>query len=154
VVLGPVRVPETITEFIAYGEVGHFVRKPAKGEFTLPAGKYRIQQWKISRKDDKGAAWELMAYNFPESARFEVAAAKAATLEIGEPMRAVMEAGEPPVRPGAKATSQALQFSLRFEGRYGETLQIMKGNQRPAGPRLTLASPDGTYQQKYTFEFG
>ena len=60
VVLGQVRVPETISEFVAFGENGHFVRKPAKGEFTLPAGKYRIQEWKIDRKDDKGAAWELI----------------------------------------------------------------------------------------------
>ena len=64
VVLGQVRVPETISEFVAFGENGHFVRKPAKGEFTLPAGKYRIQDWKIDRKDDKGAAWELIGLQF------------------------------------------------------------------------------------------
>ena len=63
VVLGQVRVPETISEFIAFGENGHFVRKPAKGEFTLPVGKYRIQGWKTDRKDDKGAPWELAGYN-------------------------------------------------------------------------------------------
>ena len=39
---------------MAFGENGHFVRKPAKGEFTLPAGKYRIQEWKIDRKDERG----------------------------------------------------------------------------------------------------
>ena len=41
------------------------------------SGKYRIQEWKIDRKDDKGAAWELSAYNFNDSARFEVAAGQA-----------------------------------------------------------------------------
>ena len=30
VVFGPVRVPETISEFVAYGENGHFVRKPRR----------------------------------------------------------------------------------------------------------------------------
>ena len=154
VVLGPVRVPETIAEFIAYGEMGHFVRKPAKGEFTLPAGKYRIQQWKISRKDTKGAAWELSAYNFPESARFETAAAKPVSLEVGEPMRAVMEVNEPTARPGSRVTSQQMQFSLKFEGRYGETLQVMQGNQRPRAPRLALASVDGSFRYTNTFEFG
>ena len=107
VVLGQVRVPETISEFVAFGENGHFVRKPAKGEFTLPAGKYRIQDWKIDRKDDKGAAWELRAYNFNDSARFEVAAAKPVSLEVGEPMRAVMEVEEPAAGPGAKTSNQA-----------------------------------------------
>ena len=35
---GSVRVPETISEFVAFGENGHFVRKPVKGEFTLAGG--------------------------------------------------------------------------------------------------------------------
>ena len=154
VVLGQVRVPEAITEFVAVGENGHFVRKPAKGEFTLPAGKYRIQQWKIDRKDAKGAAWALSGNNFNDSARFEVAAAKPVSLEVGEPMRAVMQIQEPTTRPGAREVTKQVAFSLRFQGRYGETLEIMQGNQRPRGPRLTLTSLDGTYRYTNTFEFG
>src|SRR5208283_4009706 len=34
--LGQVSVPTNISEFTAYGENGHFVRKPANGQFTLP----------------------------------------------------------------------------------------------------------------------
>jgi hypothetical protein len=154
VVLGEVRVPETISEFVAVGENGHFVRKPVKGGFTLPVGKYRIQEWTIDRKDDKGAAWQLMGYNFNDSAHFEVAAANPASLEVGEPMRAVMEAQEPSTRPGSTAMAKQILFSLRFLGQYGETMQIMKGNQRPTGPRLTLTSLDGTYRHTNTFEFG
>jgi hypothetical protein len=154
VVLGQVRVPETISEFIAFGENGHFVRKPAKGEFTLPVGKYRIQDWKIVRKDAKGSSWELSAYGFNDSARFTVADGKPVSLEIGEPMRAVMEAREPETRPGARESAKQINFSLSFEGRYGERLNIMQGNQRPKGPRLTLTSLDGTYRYTNTFEFG
>jgi hypothetical protein len=154
VVLGQVRVPETISEFVAFGENGHFVRKPTKGAFTMPVGKYRIQEWQIDRKDDKGAAWQLSAYNFNDSARFEVADAKPVSLEVGEPMRAVMEAPEPSSRSGARDLTKQVSFSLRFEGHYGETLQIMKGNQRPRGPQLTLTSLDGAYRYTNTFEFG
>ena len=154
VVLGQVRVPDTISEFVAYGENGHFVRKPAKGEFTLPVGQYRIEGWKINRKDDKGAAWELSAYSFNDSARFEVATAKPVSLEIGEPIRLAMEIGEPYTPPGAKAVTNQHVVSLRFVGHYGEMLQIMKDKQRPRGPRLTLASLDGTYRYTNTFEFG
>jgi hypothetical protein len=125
-----------------------------KGGFTLPTGKYRIQTWKIDRKDAKGAAWELSAYNFNDSARFEVAVAKPVSLEIGEPMRALMEAQEPNSRTGSKDATKQVSFSLRFQGHYGETLQIMKGNQRPPGPRLTLTSLDGSYRYTNTFEFG
>jgi hypothetical protein len=147
-------MPETISEFAAFGENGHFVRKPAKGAFKLPVGRYRIQEWKIERKDEKGAAWVLSAYNFNDSARFDVAAAKPVSLEIGEPMRAVMEAQEASSRLGSRAATKELMFSLRFQGHYGETLEIMKGNQRPRGPRLTLTSLDGTYRYTNTFEFG
>ena len=154
VVLGQMRVPEAITEFTALGENGHFVRKPAKGEFTLPAGMYRIHQWKIDRKDAKGAAWELSGNNFDDSARFEAAATKPLSLQVGEPMRAVMQIAEPATRPGAREVAKQVAFSLRFQGRYGETLDIMQGNQRPRGPRLTLTSLDGTYRYTNTFEFG
>jgi hypothetical protein len=154
VVLGHVRVPETISEFIAFGENGHFVRNPAKGEFTLPAGEYRIQDWKINRKDDKGAAWELSAYNFNETARFEVTADKPVSLEVGEPMLVSMQVQGPNSPPGARDTTRQVTFNLRFQGHYGETLQIMKGNERPRGPRLTLTSLDGTYRYTNTFEFG
>jgi hypothetical protein len=143
--LGRVRVPETISEFVAFGENGHFVRKPVKGEFTLPAGRYRIHQWTIDRNDERGAAWQLMGYGFNESAGFQVAADKPLTLGVGEPIRAVMQPSD--------ATNE-VEFSLRFFGRFNEQIQIMKGTQRPKGPRLTLTSLDGSYRYTNTFEFG
>jgi hypothetical protein len=154
ITLGPVRVPEGISELVAFSENGHFVRKPAKGEFTLPVGPYHIQNWKIDRKDARGAAWELSAYGLNDSARFEVAAGKAVSLEVGEPMRAVLQVEKPMARPGVKVPTNEVTFNLSFEGRYGESLQIMKGNQRPTGPRLTLTSLDGSYRYTNTFEFG
>jgi hypothetical protein len=154
VVLGQVRVPEAITEFVAFGENGHFVRKPANAEFTLPTGQYRIQQWKIDRKDAKGASWALRGNNFNDEARFEVAAAKPVSLEVGEPMRAVMQVQEPSNRPSVRDTMNQVSFNLRFQGRYGEMLDITQGGQRPRGPRLTLTSLDGTYRYTNTFEFG
>ena len=42
VTLGPVRVPDNISQFAAFGENGYFVRQPVNGEFTLPAGNYRM----------------------------------------------------------------------------------------------------------------
>jgi hypothetical protein len=65
-----------------------------------------------------------------------------------------MQVQEPSSRSGARDTTRQLTFNLRFEGHYGETLQIMKGNERPRGPRLTLTSLDGTYRYTNTFEFG
>ena len=57
-----------------------------------------------------------MGYNFNDSARFEVAAAKPVSLEVGEPMRALMETQEPSSRPGSTALAKQIAFSLRFQG--------------------------------------
>lgn len=145
IVFGQVRVPETISEFAAVGPNGHFVRKPVKGELTLPVGQYRINGWEIDRKDDKGAAWTLSGSGFNETASFSVAADQPATLDIGEPMRGMLQTSE---------AGSEVAFSLRFQGRTGESIQMLRGGERPRGPRLTLASRDGSYRCTNYFEFG
>jgi hypothetical protein len=75
-----------------------------------------------------------------------VAADRTNTLEIGEPVRAVLGATQSADRQDV--------FSLRFEGRQKETIQMLRGGQRPAGPKLTLARADGTVCYSNSFEFG
>jgi hypothetical protein len=146
VTLGQVRVPDNISEFAAFGLNGHFVRKPVNGEFTLPAGHYRIVNWKINRQDEKGAAWTLSGYDFPKTASFEVAADKTAALEIGEPVQAVLKAKE--------RAKREIDFSLQFEGRQKESIEMLREGQRPRGPKLMLAGAGGTVCFTNTFEFG
>ncbi|MGD0743863.1 MAG: hypothetical protein ABSA45_01800 [Verrucomicrobiota bacterium] len=144
--LGSVRVPENISEFTVFGANGHFVRRPEKGEFTLPTGRYRMVHWVINRKDEKGAAWTLSGYNFPESVNFEVAATNAATLDIGEPVQAVLQA--------TNIASRQVRFDLHFVGRQKESIEMLRDNQRPSGPKLTLVNADGSPCGTATFEFG
>jgi len=146
VVLGPVQVPENISEFVAFGTNGHFVRKPVKGGFTLPTGKYRVFHWAINRKDERGVAWTLSGDNFPKTAGFEVVAEKPAALEIGEPVQAVLKATEMPNRQVA--------FNLNFVGRQKETVTILRDGQNPPKPKLMLATADGTLCYTNSFEFG
>jgi hypothetical protein len=146
VTFGTVRVPDTISEFVAFGENGFFKRKPVNGQLTLPVGNYRIHQWTINRKDEKGAAWTLEGSGFPKGATFEVATDKPASLEIGEPVQAVLKANE--------GTDRQITFNLQFEGRQKESIQMLRGGQRPAGPKLTLVKADGAVAYSGTFEFG
>jgi hypothetical protein len=146
VVLGQVRVPETISEFTAYGTNGHFVRKPEKGGFNLPAGHYLILEWSIERKDDKGAKWELSGYGFGDAGAFEVAEAKPAALEVGEPVRTAIQATD--------QTNNLVHFNLNFRGHYGERIQILRGSERPPGPKLTVVTLDGQLRYTNTFEYG
>jgi hypothetical protein len=142
---GRVSVPETISEFVAFGPNGHFVRKPVKGEFTLPAGRYRVYEWTITRKDSKGASWRLAGNDFPNTAQFDVGAGKPSALDIGEPVRAVMN---------LKESTNQVAFDLTFKGKLSETISFQRGGQNPPGPRLTLASLEGSYRVTNTFEFG
>jgi hypothetical protein len=145
IVFGQVRMSETITEFAAVGPNGHFVRKPVKGEFTLPVGQYRINRWEIGRKDDKGATCTLTGSGFNETANFSVAADQPAKVDIGEPVRGLLQTSE---------AAGEVTFNLRFQGRTGESIQMLRGGERPRGPRLTLASRDGAYRWTNSFEFG
>ncbi len=146
VTLGQVRVPENISELVVFGENGHFVRKPVNGEVTLPAGHYRVVRWTINRKDEKGAAWTLSGSGFPKTAGFQVAADKTALLKIGEPVQAVLKAAE--------GADRQINFSLQFVGRQEESIEMLRGGQRPQGPKLVLASTTGTLVFSSTFEFG
>jgi len=146
VTLGAVRVPDNISEFSAYGENGYFVRKPANGELTMPVGKYRMVRWTINRKDDKDVSWSMSGYNFPETAVFEVAAGNPATLKIGEPVRAELQAND--------NGNRQMTFSLNFIGQQKEAIEMLRDNQRPRGPKLVLAAADGAVCYTNTFEFG
>jgi hypothetical protein len=146
VALGQVRVPENISEFVAFGENGHFIRNPVNGQFTLPVGKYRIYSWTINRKDEKGAAWTLTGSQFNEASSFNVAAEKPAALDIGEPVRTVLQIAE--------ATNRDIAFNLRLQGKLGESIQMLRGGERPKGPRLTLTNLDGSFHYTNSFEFG
>ncbi len=145
VALGKVRLPDTIAEFTALGPNGHFVRRPANGELTLPVGDYRVSGWRIDRNDKLGSGWTLEGYNFPDLANFTVSAETPVVLDIGEPVRTALQVAE---------TSGEMQFSLRFQGKLGESIQITQGGERPPGPRLTLTSQDGSYSRTNSFEFG
>ncbi len=143
--LGRVRVPEAITEFVAVGKPGHFVRKPVKGDFTLPAGKYRVQGWTIDRKDAKGAAWKLSGSGFDEFATLEATPEQPVNLDLGEPVLAALTATE---NKGGAA------FSLKLKGRLGETVQLLKGTEQARAPQLHLASTGGSFRATNSFEYG
>lgn len=145
VTLGQVRVPEAISEVVVVGAPGHFIRKPAKSEFSLPAGKYQINTWTLDRKDEKGAAWKLIGSGASHAGVFEVAAGKPVTLFIGEPIVAALTATE---------NKGVVAFSLKLKGSLGETVDIQKGGQRDRPPRLLLASVGGTFRATNSFEFG
>jgi hypothetical protein len=145
-VLGQVSVPENISEFTVYGTNGHYVRKPVSGKVTLPVGTYQISQWSINRKDEKGALWMLMGRDFPSAARFEVAGAKPAVVDIGEPVQAVLKVDE--------YSGRQVHFGLKFVGKQSERVTIHRTKEQPTKPKLTIVNADGTQCYNNSFEYG
>jgi len=143
VAFGTVRVPEAITEFTAVGASGHFIRKPAKGEFKLPVGKYRAYAWEIARKDDKGASWTMSGYGSTPAGNFTVAADGVTSVAAGEPVTAALQVTE---------VKTDLGFSLQLLGPMGESVQIMRGTERPRAPQLQVAGVD--FKATRNFEYG
>jgi hypothetical protein len=143
VAFGAVQVPETITELTVFGANGHFLRKPAQGKFELPAGQYGVQSWEIVRSDDRGARWQLVARGAPAVAAFEVPSGQITDLPVGEPIYAALEISE---------ARRQLQFALRLLGPLGESVDILRGTERPRAPQLQVAGVG--FSATRNFEYG
>jgi hypothetical protein len=142
--VGSVKVPPSLTEFTAYGPNGQFVRRPEKGTFTLPAGKYRAHGWTVERRE-QGTTWKLTGSQFGAAAAFEVASNQPVSLDVGEPVRAVLTFRESLVGGS---------FDLKLAGALGETVDIMRGDSRVSAPQLHFASVNGSFRATNTFEYG
>jgi hypothetical protein len=143
---GTVRLPEVITDFAAGGENGLFIVKPKEGAARLPVGKYRIDHWRIDRKDDKGGNWALLGRYFSgDSGLFTVAETSEAELSVGEPIISTLEATQ---RESEYVFAQALQ------GRLGERIELTREGSQPQPPKLQIKSKDGTYDRTFSFEYG
>ena len=142
---GKVRLPESVTELSAGGENGLFNVKLENGGGSLPIGKYRITEWAIERKDDKGTMWKLQGTQSGRQADLEIAEDKETELTVGEPIVSSLTST---VREGTHNFSQALR------GRDNERITLTRNGARPQAPKLNIKNKDGTYDRTYSFSYG
>ena len=142
---GNIRLPESVTQLSAGGENGLFIVKPENGIGSLPVGKYRINEWALERKDDKGTLWKLQGTQSGQKGDFEIAEAKETELLVGEPIVATISST---LREGTHYFNQALR------GRSGERITLTRNGARPQAPKLNIKSKDGTYDRTYSFSYG
>ncbi len=140
---GTVRMPETITEFSAGGENGLFTFKPENAVGSLPVGKYRINSWKIERKDEKGKKWELQGRSFSEKGDFEISEGTEVSLDVGEPI-----SGNLQVRLNTDTENYEFEKSVR--GRMGEYVTLTRGGQRVSNLwKMHAKNKEGTFAKTY-----
>jgi hypothetical protein len=143
---GEIRVPEQITWLSAGGENGLFSLEPEKGSASLPVGQYRINDWTIERKDERGTPWRLKGTAPPsQGLLIDVAVDKPAELSIGEPVISTLNASP---RQGTYS------FSYDMQGREGERIELTRNGARPQAPKLNVKNKDGTYDRTYSFQYG
>jgi len=141
---GNVRLPESITQFFAYGENGLFILKPENGIASLPVGKYSVYLWAIERKDETGTNWKLESIGGKKNT-FDIAEGRESTLSIGEPIIATLDASE---REGTHS------FRHSMHGRAGERVELTRNGARPQAPKVHIKSADGAYDRTYSFQYG
>ncbi len=142
---GTVRLPEDIKQVSANGQNGLLIRKPEKGVASLPVGQYRIYEWSLERKDDKGTQWKLQASASAAKNAFDVTEGNETALSVGEPVVATLE---------ASADKGTHSFRHTLQGRDGERIELTRNSEQPQAPKVRIQSADGTYDRTYSFSYG
>ncbi len=145
VAYGTVTMPETITSFAAYGENGLYERNVENGKVTLPEGQYRVYNWEIRRKDDKGVEWTLSGSGFRDNTAFSVAKDTPVRVDIGEPVFSQLEVG---------FRNNMLSFNQGLVGKSGERISLRRANRQPPAPRIQIRNKTGEYDRTFALEYG
>ena len=144
---GTVEFQKEIKEFSAGGENGLFFPQITDGKCQLPVGKYRINLWKMLRKDEKGNSWSLKGqWYYNQTGLFEVTKTGAAQPAIGEPIISKL----------SLSGQQGKQFSISqglTDGMTGQ-IELLKNNSRPAAPKVAIRDKTGAYDRTFGLEYG
>jgi len=144
--MGKVAVPTDITKISFLGTGGNLQYEVKDGSVAIPAGKWRVSGWTLSRTDGAGMKWTIEATDPTSAPEIEVAAGEVAKADIGEPVLTTATASK---------NDNSYTFMERFKGRYGENLQVSRADKAalPA-PSLRIKNADGSYNNLQSFQFG
>jgi len=142
---GSVQVPETITELAVGGENGLFTISLDEGKGALPVGTYRLDHWRIERKDNQGADWKLAGRWFDDKGIFSITPDQETALKIGEPIVSTLE---------DRKEGKEHYFNQRLAGSLGENIELTRNGSQPPAPGIRIKNQDGYYDRKFTLEYG
>lgn len=145
VLQGTVNIPEGVTLIIVNKSGKQTTIQPPETSVQLPAGKYRIENWTMERKDEEGNNWKLTGKYFGKNGIFHVIEGREIKLSIGEP-----------VIPSLSVKESDSRYSLDhyLRGQRSEIVEITKNGSRPDAPELHITNTNGSYQENLTFAYG
>ncbi len=142
---GTIKPLDDCDSVTVYGPQGSFIL--TKGEAQqVPAGKYKLESWKLQATDSNNRQWSFTGSRFPDQSAMEVAADGVLELKLGGPWTAKLE---------DQVRSRSHTFNQAIIGRYGERVDAAYANGgQPPAPRLRIVSDDGKYDKSFKFEYG
>lgn len=150
---GPVEMPaglDRLSLCSIKGDTWVMVASPTV-ETRLPLGRWRMVDYEISRKDEKGSVWYVHARPKPDAAIISVGR-KEREIKLGEPFVPTVETqnlGGGNVRLTFKLFGAGLEEA-------SVTIADSTGARRslPAAPRFKIAATDGELVHQGTFKYG
>lgn len=142
---GQFRAPASIKGVILGGENGKFNLEPKSDALPVPVGKYRIVEWTIEQKDDKGRAWRIKAYGSDDKSTVVITEAGEQCPAIGLPISSKLD---------VQGQGKTYQIRHEFTGQLGESIDVTCNKERPAAPKVHIVNADGSYNKTFSLEYG
>lgn len=163
--LSPLKLPMRPEHLSLASEDGRHclnIYQPSGDVIHIPAGRYRLLNYLLLRRDEQGDLWRLAASGTFNSPVFEVVKGAGAVLTAGEPYLPYVD-----FQPGEiKQLNGYFIFRVSGQGKEIMTgLSRIEGNatriplsaidkQEPREPSYTIIKPDGEIVAKGSFEYG
>ena len=144
--MGTVTVPNGVQRFTAGGLNGLLMFHVNDGTARIPVGKYRLNHWEAKRQDSSGKSWEMMGVLPAKPILFDVTKQDPARLELAEPVVASVSASK---------RGKVWRFAdPKLGGKHGERIVLTRAGRQVPAPRIHIANADGSYDRRFTFEYG
>jgi hypothetical protein len=144
VVFADFTVPPNISSVLLDGANGSFLLTPENGKCRIPAGLYRVEEWKVARTDDKGKNWELIGRYMREQVNLD-SNKPGQNIAIGEPVSCKL---------AVKPVEGTYQFSQSFANASYANIEVQCNKERITAPKLHIRNKDGSYDKTYSLEYG
>jgi hypothetical protein len=132
-------------------------------KIKVPAGKYRLYNYQLFKKDEQGDLWRLNASATNESPFVTVDGRGKPTIGFGEPFKPLVE-----VRMRGKTSRASIGFDIEGKGKefvtdlshvFGDRTKILLSEEenlshRPKEPTYKVVKADGEVVAQGSFEYG
>jgi hypothetical protein len=144
---GTIRVADDMARLSIFGPEGSFLREPAGGVATVPAGAYGVYQWERQRTDPEDqVVWSLLESGATRQDPFVVEAGQTLDLGIGRDVAGRLEV--------TSRGDSRYAINMNVGTGKGDYIRLLRAGQRAPRPKVHITNADGSCKQTYNLEYG